>query len=62
MAAAGATYQFTKALAFDFAYSHLFVKSTSINLTSTANPWFIPGATAAYAGDWRRTSTLSQCR
>jgi long-chain fatty acid transport protein len=48
---AGATYQFTKALAFDFAYSHLFVKSTSINLTSTANPWFIPGATAAYAGD-----------
>jgi long-chain fatty acid transport protein len=38
-------------MSFDLAYSHLFVKSASIDLTSTANPWFIPGATAAYAGD-----------
>jgi long-chain fatty acid transport protein len=47
----GATYRLTPKMSFDLAYSHLFVKSTSIDLTSTANPWFIPGATAAYAGD-----------
>ena len=47
----GATYRLTPKMSFDLAYSHLFVKSASIDLTSTANPWFIPGATAAYAGD-----------
>ena len=43
----GATYQLANKMSFDFAYSHLFVKSTSINITSTANPWFDG---IAYAG------------
>jgi long-chain fatty acid transport protein len=38
---AGATYQYTKKLSFDFAYSHLFVRSASINISATSgNPWF----------------------
>ena len=37
----GATYKMTNALAFDFAYSHIFVKSAPINITATSgNPWF----------------------
>lgn len=36
----GASYQVTAKLGLDFAYSHLFVKSTPINITSTANPNF----------------------
>ncbi|HEY4981861.1 MAG TPA: outer membrane protein transport protein [Pseudolabrys sp.] len=37
----GATYQWTRSLSFDFAYSHLFVKNTPINISAdSGNPWF----------------------
>ncbi|HEX5508517.1 MAG TPA: OmpP1/FadL family transporter [Pseudolabrys sp.] len=37
----GLSYQLTKAAAIDFAYSHLFVKNTSVNISATSgNPWF----------------------
>jgi long-chain fatty acid transport protein len=37
----GATYQMTPKLSFDLAYSHLFVKSTSIAISAASgNPWF----------------------
>ncbi len=40
----GASYQVTNKLAFDFAYSHLFVKSTPINISAASgNPWFASG-------------------
>jgi long-chain fatty acid transport protein len=35
----GSTYRVTKALAFDVAYSHLFVRSTLVNVVP-GNPWF----------------------
>ena len=45
----GASYQVTKKLGLDFAYSHLFVKSTPINISAgSGNPWF-NGIT--YVGD-----------
>jgi long-chain fatty acid transport protein len=47
----GATYQWNDRILLDFAYSHVFVKSTSINITeASGNPWF---ATAGvdYVGD-----------
>jgi len=46
----GATYQWTQKLSFDFAYSHLFVKATPINISAASgNPWFSSGIT--YIGD-----------
>jgi long-chain fatty acid transport protein len=37
----GASYQMTPKLSFDLAYSHVFVKSTPINITAASgNPWF----------------------
>jgi len=36
----GASYQYNKKMSFDFAYSHLFVKDTSIDISSTDNPWY----------------------
>ncbi|HEU5019050.1 MAG TPA: outer membrane protein transport protein [Pseudolabrys sp.] len=36
---AGLSYNITKALAFDLAYSHIFVKSTSVAI-APGNPWF----------------------
>ena len=37
----GGTYQLTPKISFDAAYSHIFVKDTSINITATSgNPWF----------------------
>jgi long-chain fatty acid transport protein len=37
----GGTYQLTPKMSFDVAYSHLFVKDTSVNITATSgNPWF----------------------
>jgi len=46
----GATYQWTQKLSFDFAYSHLFVKSTPINISAASgNPWF--SAPVTYIGD-----------
>jgi long-chain fatty acid transport protein len=37
----GATYQWTRSLSFDFAYSHLLVKNTPINISAdSGNPWF----------------------
>jgi len=46
----GGTYQLTPKISFDLAYSHLFVKDTSVDLTSTANPWYMPGITVPYSG------------
>jgi long-chain fatty acid transport protein len=46
---AGATYKLTPKLSFDLAYSHIFVKSTHIDITSPTNPWF--NGIDAYAGD-----------
>ena len=38
---AGGTYQWSPKISFDLAYSHLFVKSTPINITAASgNPWF----------------------
>ena len=38
---AGGTYQWSQKISFDLAYSHLFVKSTPINITAASgNPWF----------------------
>ncbi len=38
---AGGTYDWSQRISFDLAYSHLFVKSTPINITATSgNPWF----------------------
>jgi long-chain fatty acid transport protein len=37
----GATYQLTPKVSFDLAYSHIFVKDTSVDITATSgNPWF----------------------
>ena len=37
----GATYQWNERISLDFAYSHLFVKSTSIDITAASgNPWW----------------------
>ena len=45
-----ATYQWSPKISFDLAYSHLFVKSTSINITAASgNPWF--DWRSAYVGD-----------
>ena len=43
----GGTYRLTPKMFFDLAYSHIFVKSTSINVVA-GNPWFDG---AAYVGD-----------
>jgi long-chain fatty acid transport protein len=45
----GGTYRLTPKMSFDLAYSHIFVKSTHVDITSTANPWF--NGADAYAGD-----------
>ncbi|HLF23432.1 MAG TPA: outer membrane protein transport protein, partial [Burkholderiales bacterium] len=46
----GASYNVTKKLALDFAYSHLFVKSTPINISAASgNPWF--NGVITYIGD-----------
>ncbi len=40
-ASVGGTYQWSQKLSFDFAYSHLFVKDTPINITAASgNPSF----------------------
>ena len=43
----GATYQATNRLKFDVAYSHLFVQTPNINITT---PTLVPGAPATYVG------------
>jgi long-chain fatty acid transport protein len=46
---AGGTYQWSPKISFDLAYSHLFVKSTPINITAVSgNPWFTG---VPYVGD-----------
>jgi long-chain fatty acid transport protein len=38
---AGLTYNVTKSLSFDLAYSHLFVKDTQVDISAASgNPWF----------------------
>ena len=50
-ASVGATWQVFKGLHFDLAYSHIWVKDPSINISAASgNPWFIPGVTAPYVG------------
>jgi long-chain fatty acid transport protein len=47
---AGGTYQWSPKLSFDLAYTHLFVKSTPINITAASgNPWF--NGISDYIGD-----------
>jgi long-chain fatty acid transport protein len=47
----GGTYKLTPKLSFDLAYSHLFVKDTSVNITAASgNPWFNPANPIAYTG------------
>jgi long-chain fatty acid transport protein len=45
----GGTYKWSDKITLDAAYSHLFVKDTSITISNTSNPWFIP-ALGAYTG------------
>ena len=46
---AGGTYQWSPKISFDLAYTHLFVKSTPINITAASgNPWFTG---VSYVGD-----------
>ncbi len=48
---AGATYQYSNKISLDLAYTHVFVKSTSINITAASgNPWFNP-LLGSYVGD-----------
>lgn len=48
----GSTYRVSKDLSFDLAYSHLFVKDTSINVSPTSgNPWYDPYIPISYIGD-----------
>jgi long-chain fatty acid transport protein len=50
-ASIGATWQVFRGLHFDLAYSHIWVKDPTINISAgSGNPWFIPGGTAAYVG------------
>ena len=48
---AGATYQYSNKLSLDLAYTHVFVKSPSINISAASgNPWFNP-LLGTYIGD-----------
>lgn len=48
----GASWQVFTGLHFDIAYSHLWVKDPTINITSTSgNPWFNPASPIGYVGD-----------
>jgi len=50
-ASVGATWQVFRGLHFDLAYSHIWVKDPTINISAgSGNPWFIPGGTAPYVG------------
>ena len=50
-ASIGATWQVFRGLHFDLAYSHIWVKDPTINISAgSGNPWFIPGGTAPYVG------------
>ncbi|MGH6682602.1 MAG: OmpP1/FadL family transporter [Pseudolabrys sp.] len=48
-ASVGATYKVSNKLSLDAAYSHIFVKNTSINVVP-GNPWFNPLTGIAYVG------------
>lgn len=46
----GLTYKFTKAMSLDFAYTHIFVKNTAIDISAASgNPWYKP-ALGTYTG------------
>jgi long-chain fatty acid transport protein len=48
---AGATYQYSNKISLDAAYTHVFLKSTSINISAASgNPWFKP-LLGTYIGD-----------
>src|SRR5262245_34293019 len=50
-ASVGATWQVFRGLHFDVAYSHVWVKDPTINISAgSGNPWFVPGGTAPYVG------------
>ncbi len=42
--------KYSSKITFDLAYSHVFVKSASINIVDATNPAFIPGVTGTYTG------------
>jgi long-chain fatty acid transport protein len=46
---AGASWKYSSKITFDLAYSHGFVRSTSINIVDTSNPFFSAGK-GAYTG------------
>jgi long-chain fatty acid transport protein len=48
----GGTYQWSPKMSFDLAYSHLFVKSTHIDISAASgNPWFATTGGVTYIGD-----------
>ncbi len=48
----GASWQVMPGMHFDLAYSHLFVKDPTINITAASgNPWFNPASPIPYVGD-----------
>ncbi len=48
---AGATYQYSNKISLDLAYTHVFLKSTSIDISAASgNPWFKP-ILGTYVGD-----------
>ena len=48
---AGGTYQYSNKISLDLAYTHVFLKSTSINITAASgNPWYNP-LLGSYVGD-----------
>ena len=50
LASIGAGYKVSEKLSLDFSYAHVFFKKSPINITSTANPSFIPAAPFRYVG------------
>jgi long-chain fatty acid transport protein len=51
-ASVGATWEIMKGMSANLAYSHLFVRSTSINISAASgNPWFATTGGVAYIGD-----------
>jgi long-chain fatty acid transport protein len=48
----GASYHISRDLVADLAYSHLWVRDTSVNISAASgNPWFNPAVPIAYVGD-----------
>jgi long-chain fatty acid transport protein len=46
----GASYKYNAKMSFDFAYSHVFVKTAPINISDPSNPFFAIGGGTTYTG------------